>query len=283
MKMEALGQTLDCGQSFRWNCLPDGTWEGVACGRYLHITQENLPGVLRDGFWARYFDMGLDYEKIRADFCAMNPVLAEAAHYAPEIRILNQAPWEALCSFLLSQCNNIKRIKGLVARLCAAYGRPVDGMHRAFSNGGIACPRGGEPTARSWLRLSRPLCFPPRRAVRREGKNRLGCAPMPAAGRSARQADGTARRRSEGCGLRAALRPAPARCVSDGRVDEARHEGTVPGQKPGGVRPLRGALPSSIFSTTAGIIPNCSAKAVPTVSPDDHINKFLTIHLYLFR
>ena len=132
MKMEALGQTLDCGQSFRWNCLPDGTWEGMACGRYLHITEENLPGVLRDGFWARYFDMGLDYGKIRADFCAMNPVLAEAAHYAPEIRILNQDPWEALCSFLLSQCNNIKRIKGLVARLCAAYGRPVDGMHRAF-------------------------------------------------------------------------------------------------------------------------------------------------------
>ena len=132
MKMETLGQTLDCGQSFRWAQSPDGTWEGVACGRYLRITKENLSGVLRDRFWANYFDMGLDYGKIRAGFCAADPVLSEAACYAPDIRILNQDPWEALCSFILSQCNNIKRIKGIVARLCSACGEPIDELHRAF-------------------------------------------------------------------------------------------------------------------------------------------------------
>lgn len=132
MKMETLGQTLDCGQSFRWAQSPDGAWEGVACGRYLRITEENLPDVLRDRFWADYFDMGLDYGKIRARFCAADPVLSEAACYAPDIRILNQDPWEALCSFILSQCNNIKRIKGIVARLCSACGEPIDELHRAF-------------------------------------------------------------------------------------------------------------------------------------------------------
>ena len=132
MKLETLGQTLDCGQSFRWSLTADGAWEGVARGRFLRITGETLPRVLRDPFWADYFDMGLDYAAVRAGFCAMDPVLAAAARYAPDIHILNQDPWEALCSFVLSQCNNIARIKGLVGRLCGAFGEPLDGTHRAF-------------------------------------------------------------------------------------------------------------------------------------------------------
>ena len=132
MNMETLAQTLDCGQCFRWDRLPDGAWEGVACGRWVRITEENLPNVLRDTFWTRYFDMATDYAKIRTEFCAMDPVLAEATRYAPQIRILNQEPWEALCSFILSQCNNIGRIRGMVDRFCRAYGDPVELGRRAF-------------------------------------------------------------------------------------------------------------------------------------------------------
>jgi N-glycosylase/DNA lyase len=130
--METLGQTLDCGQTFRWAPTADGAWEGIACGRFLRITEENLPNVLQDAFWAHYFDMGLDYEAVRAELCARHPVLGTAARYAPDIRILNQDPWEALCSFVLSQCNNIVRIKGIVARLCLACGEPIDETHHAF-------------------------------------------------------------------------------------------------------------------------------------------------------
>ena len=124
MNLETLGQTLDCGQCFRWERLSDGSWCGCAGNRCVHITAENLQQVLADEFWAHYFDMERDYDAIREQFCTLDPVLKEAAHYAPEIRILNQDPWEALCSFLLSQCNNIKRIKRLVLRLCQSYGEP---------------------------------------------------------------------------------------------------------------------------------------------------------------
>ena len=147
--METLGQTLDCGQSFRWKQVPGGAWEGVARGRYVRITRENLPSVLRDGFWAEYFDTGLDYGAIREGFREADPVLAEAVRFAPDIRILNQEPWEALCSFLLSQCNNIGRIKGLVARLCGAFGGPADdGVHRAFPTA-EALARAGEEGLRA--------------------------------------------------------------------------------------------------------------------------------------
>ena len=56
----------------------------------------------------------------------MHPILAEAAQFAPGIRILNQDPWEALCSFIISQNNNIPRIKGIVERLCQTFGDEID-------------------------------------------------------------------------------------------------------------------------------------------------------------
>ncbi|MCI1966162.1 MAG: DNA-3-methyladenine glycosylase [Oscillospiraceae bacterium] len=129
MNLDTLGQTLDCGQCFRWERLPDGSWRGAAGACGAHLTKENLKRVLEDPFWADYFDMARDYDAIREHFAALHPVLKEAAGYAPDLRILNQNPWEALCSFILSQCNNIKRIKGLVSRLCGAYGEPCGAFH----------------------------------------------------------------------------------------------------------------------------------------------------------
>lgn len=43
---------------------------------------------------------------------------------------MRQEPWEALCSFIISQNNNIKRIKGIVERLCQSFGEPIaDGVY----------------------------------------------------------------------------------------------------------------------------------------------------------
>lgn len=124
-----LAETLECGQCFRWNRQEDGSYTGVASGRILNISRENLPRALEDPFWREYFDFGLDYEKIRSGLAASDPVLARAAEFAPGMRILNQEPWEALCSFIISQNNNIPRIKGIVARLCREFGRDIGGEY----------------------------------------------------------------------------------------------------------------------------------------------------------
>ncbi len=130
MEYASLGQTLDCGQCFRWFQLTDGSWEGVVRGRFLRLTAENFPEALSELFWADYFDLGTDYEAMRISFSRLSPALAEAVRYAPGIRILRQEPWEAFCTFILSQCNNIKRIRGMAERLCTAYGAPVRGTER---------------------------------------------------------------------------------------------------------------------------------------------------------
>ncbi len=127
-----LAQTLDCGQCFRWERQKNGSYTGVAFGRVLNISEENRVQVLEDELWSNYFDVQLNYGRIRMDLSEGNKVLAEAAKFAPGMRILNQEPWEALCSFIISQNNNIPRIKGIVARLCTQFGEEIGGGYFSF-------------------------------------------------------------------------------------------------------------------------------------------------------
>ena len=130
-----LSQTLDCGQAFRWRpvLLPDGTnaWRGMAFGHTLTVWQDGSEFCFEcteeefRKIWYSYFDFKTDYAAMRVQLSALHPVLKEACTYAPGIRILRQEPWEALCSFIISQNNNIVRIKGIIDRLCGLSGHPI--------------------------------------------------------------------------------------------------------------------------------------------------------------
>lgn len=129
-----LAQTLDCGQSFRWTEHEDGSFSGIAFGKFVTVRLENnilyIENTDKKNFekiWYDYFDLSLDYGKIRDEISMLHPVLCEAAKYAPGIRILRQEPYEALCTFIISQNNNIKRIKGIVQRLCEYFGEKIEG------------------------------------------------------------------------------------------------------------------------------------------------------------
>lgn len=120
----SLKDTLLSGQCFRvGEC--NGIWTvkaGVGSSlRTLTVSQDDLSPITDDPFWSNYFDLGLDYEGLKAGFSKLSPIMAKACSYAPGIRILNQDPWEALCSFVVSQNNNIKRIMGIIERMCAFY------------------------------------------------------------------------------------------------------------------------------------------------------------------
>lgn len=129
----SLSDTLDCGQCFRFYPLEDGCWEGIAHGRLLRLGLEKdrltLYRTTRAEFesvWRQYFDLDRDYASILAA-TEQNPILKKAGQYAGGLRLLRQDMWEALCSFILSQNNNIPRIKGIIARLCEAFGDPIEG------------------------------------------------------------------------------------------------------------------------------------------------------------
>lgn len=133
-----LPQTLDCGQAFRWRCLEGEKWCGVANNHYLEL--ENLYDdtiVLYNttenefnNFWKNYFDLERDYSKI-IESISQNEILKTASEFGKGIRILNQEPWETLCSFIISQNNNIKRIKGIIESFCRLFGEKI-GDYYAF-------------------------------------------------------------------------------------------------------------------------------------------------------
>lgn len=123
-----LAQTLDCGQAFRWTQNDDGVWRGIAFGKYIELYEKDGDIIISgtnqqdfDNLWANYFDLHRDYAKIIKEV-SVNETVRKAAEYSSGIRLLNQEPWEALCSFIISQNNNIPRIKGIIERLCENFG-----------------------------------------------------------------------------------------------------------------------------------------------------------------
>ncbi len=133
-----LAQTLDCGQSFRWVKNEDNSFTGVVRDKVATVWYEGTTltveysGETDESLWREYFDLDLDYAGIKDDLSKMHPVLAQASVYAGGIRILKQEPFEALISFIISQNNNIERIKGIVSRLCENFGECIDGVYYTF-------------------------------------------------------------------------------------------------------------------------------------------------------
>jgi len=127
----SLKDTLDCGQAFRWKSLDDKKWVGTVFEKNLVIGYENSSIVLYntsledyENIWENYFDFKRDYSQIIKAISG-NTVLQRATEIAGGIRILRQDPWEALCSFIISQNNNIPRIKGIIERFCENFGTPI--------------------------------------------------------------------------------------------------------------------------------------------------------------
>lgn len=128
IKNFSLAQTLDCGQAFRWEKQTDDSFCGIAYGTTLHVSQQgdvvtfyNTSLSDFDSIWRRYFDFDTDYNAINNSLM-FDKNIAAAIEYAGGIRLLKQEPWETLCSFIISQNNNIPRIKGIIARLCENFG-----------------------------------------------------------------------------------------------------------------------------------------------------------------
>lgn len=121
-----LDKSLDCGQCFRWikksNC-----WSGVVNGYLSNVYFENqhlkIESDLNDiEFWKNYFDLDFDYSGPIKQFLTYGYPLSTATQENQGIHILNQDPWEVLCSFIISQNNNIPRIKSIIERLCRCFG-----------------------------------------------------------------------------------------------------------------------------------------------------------------
>ena len=134
-----LAKTLDCGQAFRWENVKESKheteWIGVALGRLISVAQDGeiltvyncTPEELNENI-AHYFALDEDYDAIDEELLKRcdNPIFEKALKEGRGIRILHQDPWEAVCSFIISQNNNIPRIKKIIDALSFALGKRID-------------------------------------------------------------------------------------------------------------------------------------------------------------
>lgn len=127
-----LGQIANSGQCFRMAARPDGGYRIIAGEHYLIARQEgNKVSFLcsqeeYDSFWENYFDAASgDYEKLISRIDPDDSFLTGACACGRGIRILRQDLWEMIITFIISQQNNIPRIKKCVEAICSAYGKKL--------------------------------------------------------------------------------------------------------------------------------------------------------------
>lgn len=123
-----LAQICQSGQCFRMRETGENTYAVLAGDRYLEVTQRgeeccfDCERAEFEHFWKKYFDLEQDYAVYVGRIDAEDTYLSRAAVHGAGIRILNQDLWEMIVSFLISQQNNIVRIRRCIQNICEAYG-----------------------------------------------------------------------------------------------------------------------------------------------------------------
>lgn len=123
--------TLTCGQVFRYEKVGEGAYVVYSKGHRCELKDNGENIEIRTdvpAYFENYFDLSTDYGSIVSTLMGFEE-LREAVEYGKGIRILRQDPEETVFSFIVSANNNIKRIQGIIARLCERYGDKKDGYY----------------------------------------------------------------------------------------------------------------------------------------------------------
>ena len=134
-----VSKIFDCGQCFRFepvlNTPHEAEFSGVAFGRFISVAQDGDTVYIYnssvsdfENIWCRFLALDVDYDAVTDEIASVssNPALSRAIEHGRGIRILRQEPWEAVCSFIISQNNNIPRIKKIISALSKKCGKPID-------------------------------------------------------------------------------------------------------------------------------------------------------------
>ncbi len=129
-----LDETFLCGQAFRWDKYKDG-FSGFIDNKLVYVYFDSKDLIVKplikvenlDEFAnkaKKYLALNIDYKKLKDEF-SKDEVMKKSISYAPGIRVLNQDFFETLLTFIISQNNNIPRIKKIVDSLCEKYGEKL--------------------------------------------------------------------------------------------------------------------------------------------------------------
>ena len=123
-----LHQIANSGQCFRWRQIEDNSYIIPAFGKELTISQDGNTFILScdenewNSLWRNYFDLETNYNEVENIIMESNDDFLKTAYqFGSGIRILRQDLWEVIISFIISQNNNIPRIKKSIQMLCDEF------------------------------------------------------------------------------------------------------------------------------------------------------------------
>lgn len=126
----SLEKTAESGQCFRWEKIGRDSYWIPAFDTGLRAAQPDKDTLILDcsqdeyeTVWKKYFDLEDDYSRYFAAVDPNDSFLVQAAKEARGVRILRQELWETIVSFIISQNNNIPRIKQCIRSLCDKFGQ----------------------------------------------------------------------------------------------------------------------------------------------------------------
>lgn len=126
---------LECGQIFRFEPFKEGYKvfsKDKACYVYTSGNSTVIESDFPDYFY-EFFDLGREYAQVIEKIKAFGyPVISHACEVAKGLRLLNQDPEEMLFSFIISQNNNIPRIKGIISRISRTVGERREFMGEEY-------------------------------------------------------------------------------------------------------------------------------------------------------
>lgn len=123
-----LRQIAESGQCFRMVQKSEGVYAVSAFEKYLEIEQKgdlfffSCTEKEFEETWEDYLDLHTDYGAIKKSVDEEDAYLQEAVREGWGIRILRQDLWEMIVTFLVSQNNNISRIRKSIELLCHTIG-----------------------------------------------------------------------------------------------------------------------------------------------------------------
>lgn len=144
-----LALTLPSGQCFRWKkrAIPSPTgdvWLGIIGRRVIELVQDISQGTIHyeilnessikdasqkrlktsdEDIFREYFQLDTSLTDLYTDWSSRDDLFQKVSSQFPGVRVMRQDPVETVFSFLCSSCNNIKRISGMIDKMCIKYGQ----------------------------------------------------------------------------------------------------------------------------------------------------------------
>lgn len=130
---------FECGQCFRWNLQPDGSYIGIIKDSVIEVIEENDKVILKgvsnrnlEDVVSEYFNLDVDYTKIKLQLSEIDNFLKTSIEYGEGIRILKQDIFETIISFIISANNNIPRIKKIIESISKTYGKKIEYKNKEY-------------------------------------------------------------------------------------------------------------------------------------------------------